>query len=402
MTNELIIKADRIITGDGRTVLDAAVYIADGKIAELGELAVLQAAHPAAALKEYPGGTILPGLIDMHVHVGYWFSKSDAADYNDFLIALMAADYCKTAFSKGVTTMRDVSSVKNLCATLNKARKRGFIEIPRLIFVDAALCFTGGHGWELKDAVIEVNGPWEVRAAIRDNIKRGAQWLKVMSSHRSHIPEFTQEELDAAVDEAHRVGKKLAVHAGTRPAIQMCIDAGFDTIEHGTYLTVEQAQQMAKNGQVWCPTIAAYTMSYEVLLGMMEQEGMTNRVSQLFVEHHDYFRDAAMAYKQNFYDLYKTGVKIVVGTDLVYENAPVTAVAAEMKYMAEYGMPLLEVIQAATKNAAEVLGINTGEIAVGKEADVLVVAGNPAADIAALTNVVEVFYGGKSVYAKSG
>jgi imidazolonepropionase-like amidohydrolase len=366
---------------------------------EIDELATLKAKYPDSPVKEYKGASIMPGLIDMHVHVGYWKSQIDAHTYNDYKIAYFAADALRKIFSKGVTTVRDLGSPKNLSVSIIHAAKSGFLEVPRIIPSDVPLCMTGGHshegnGWE-------VNGPWEIRAAIRDLIKRGAQWIKMMDSHRSDTPEFTQEELDAAVDECHRVDKKTMVHAGTQPAIQMCIDAGFDTIEHATYLTVDQARQMAEKGIVWTPTITAYTQTFEHIMNNLNNEGV-DVVTRRFINQRAYFENAAATYKENFRKLYETGVKIVTGTDLVYYKAPVTPVAVEMKYMVEYGMPAIEAIRSATKTAAETLAIDDiGEIAVGRIADILVVAGNPVQDIDAMENVTEVYQSGKSVYCAS-
>ena len=395
----MILAADRIITGDGKTVLEGmAIFLEGNKIAAIGSLASLRAAHPEAEVREYPNATIVPGFIDMHVHIGYVHNSAENMSYNDYMAAYLAADYAAAAFSQGVTTMRDVSSPKNLCASLVAADKKGFIRVPRIIHTDAALCFTGGHGWE---SSVEVDGPWQVRSAIRDALKRGADWIKIMASHRSDTPEYTQEELDAAADEAHRVGRKLAIHAGTQPSIQMAIDAGYDTIEHGTFLTVEQALQMKAKGLVWCPTIVAYTWTNNrIERSLAENNG--GLVQAAFTEHHAYFQKAAYTYRDHFEELYKTGVKIVVGTDVVYTDREVTPVAAEMQFMVQYGMPVLEAIQAATKTAAETLGLaeRIGEIAVGKEADIAILAGDPVQDAKALEAVQAVFYGGQPVYCK--
>ncbi|MCL2497098.1 MAG: amidohydrolase family protein [Symbiobacteriaceae bacterium] len=393
----MIIMSDRLITGDGKTVLtNQAVYIAEGKISEIGEPATLQAKYPQAEVKSYPGCTLLPGFIDMHVHIGYVWDSPATASYNDFMLAYYSAAYAQQAFAQGVTTMRDVSSKKNLCAAMQQAAQAGFINIPRIIHTDTALCFTGGHGWSHS---VEVNGPWQVRSAIRDAIKRGADWLKLMASHRSDHPEYTQEELDAAVDECHRLGKKVAVHAGTQPSIQMCIDAGFDTIEHGTWLTVEQARTMQAKGLVWVPTIVAYSWTHRRIQQSLQEQGVTTG----FSEHSSYFARATQTYRDNFQALYETGVKIVTGTDVVYAGREVTPVAAEMQYFAAYGMPMLEVIQAATKTGAEVLGLDNsiGEIAPGKQADLVILEGNPLQDPQALEAVKLVLYGGKTVYDKS-
>ena len=397
----MILSAKRIITGDGKTVLDGkAVCVVGDEIKEIGELNALKQKYPNDEVKEYSDATIMPGLIDMHVHIGFWMSHTDAATLNNFKLAYFALDYAKEAFSKGVTTIRDVSSYKDLCVSMNYAKKMGYIKIPRIFTTDNALCFTGGHAWR---SATEVDGPWAVRAAIRDNIKRGAHWVKIMASHRTDTPEYTQEELNAAVDEAHRVDKKIAVHAGTQPSIQMAIDAGFDTIEHGTYLTVDQAKQMKDKGIVWCPTIAAYTRTHERIVATADNPDL-DPAGRAFIEEQKYFRDAAMAYVDNFKKLYETGVKIVAGTDIVFNNAPATPMVWEMEYMAKYGMPNLEVIRASTLSGAETLDIAhmTGEIAVGKQADILVVDGNPAENISDVEKVKEVFYGGESMYKCCG
>jgi len=168
----MILAAERVITGDGKTVIDnGAVYVVDGKITDVGEASKLREKYLGEEVKEYPGATILPGLIDMHVHAAFWRSHSDAPYFNDFKIAYFAADYAKRALASGVTTFRDVSSPQNLCVSLNYAVSQGYLIAPRIITTDSALCFTGGHGWI---SSIEVDGPWAIRAAIRDNIKRGA------------------------------------------------------------------------------------------------------------------------------------------------------------------------------------------------------------------------------------
>ena len=393
----MIIRAERIITGDGVTVLDnTAIFLSEGIIQEIADLDSLKAKYPDAQVKDYPGSTLMPGFIDMHVHIGYIYGDTEMADYNDFMLAYYSADYAKAAFTQGVTTMRDVSSAKDLCFSMVRAAGKGYIDIPRIIHTDNSINFTGGHAWSHG---VEVDGPWAVRAAIRDAIKRGADWIKIMSSHRSDTPEFTQEELDAAVDECHRVGRKVAVHAGTQPSIQMCIDAGFDTIEHGTWLTVEQAKQMKEKGIAWCPTIVAYTWTAERIEKAMSDSGTAVQAS--FTQHHKYFRNAANTYQETFKSLIETGVKVVAGTDVVYTNRPVTPIAAEMKYFIAYGMSVLQAIHSTTKLCAEVLDMDDiiGEIAVGKQADIVIVSGNPLEDVESLEKVKEVYFSGKSVYS---
>ena len=255
----MILRAKYLITGDGRTCLqDQAVYLdKEGKIGWIGDAAEAAGRYPEEMVKDYGEATILPGLFDMHVHFGYYYSQPDLDNYDDYMVAYYALEQAKQSLRFGITTVRDLSCPPNLMKQLRLAGQKGYVTVPRIIHADAGICMTGGHGHQ--DGVEEADSPWGVRAAIRRQLRAGADWVKILTSNRGDIPEFTQEELDAAVDEAHRQGVKIAVHSGTQPSIQMCIDAGFDTIEHGTFLTEVQARQMAKKGIAWTPTITGYT-----------------------------------------------------------------------------------------------------------------------------------------------
>lgn len=252
-----------VLTGDGKThLMDGAVVVnAEGVIQDVGLKAEMTAKYPSEEVKDYGDVTLLPGLCDMHVHFGYYYSQPDQGAFDDFMIAYYAQEQAKLALSLGITTVRDLSSPHNLCKQLQLAGEKGWVKVPRIIHSDAGMCMTGGHGYD--DGIEQVDGEWEIRKEIRKQLRDGADWVKILTSGRVSFPEFTQEELNAAVDESHRVGVKCAVHAGLQPALQMAIDAGFDTIEHGTFLTYEQVQQMAANGQAWVPTMTAYTVLYE-------------------------------------------------------------------------------------------------------------------------------------------
>lgn len=256
---------------------------------------------------------------------------------------------------------------------------------------------TGGHGHD--DGVEEADGPWQVRAAIRRQLRAGADWIKLLTSNRGDIPEFTQEELDAAVDECHRQGVKTAVHAGTQPSIQMCIDAGFDTIEHGTFLTREQAIQMARKGIAWTPTIMAYTFLDEYCRKLVGDGDLSNPIAARAAKDRAFFGPAAAAYREHFKELYDTGVTVLAGTDMVLYEAPPLPLHQELGYMVQYGITPLQAIQTATENPAKVLGLaeETGSLRPGLAADLLVVRGNAAADITALDQVERVYLAGQVV-----
>ncbi|GED68185.1 Xaa-Pro dipeptidase [Brevibacillus reuszeri] len=397
--------ADRVIIGDGEQIIDQGAVVVDeqGKIVSIGLQGELLHIFPQAEVIRYDGCTILPGLIDLHVHIGYWWSKPDVAQYNDGMIALMAAKNLQEALSLGVTTIRDVAGPDGLCRTLKTAWKKKYITSPRIFDVNQGIIMTGGHGWQLKGGMREANGPWEVRTAIREQVKAGADWIKLMTSDRTPTPEFTQEELDAAVDESHRLGKPCCVHASLQPAIQMAIDAGFDTIEHATFMTVEQAKQMAKKDIVWVPTMITFFQIANYCRKSLEQAQKT----ESFVHEHlkqqaVFFIESQKAYSENFARLMETGVKIATGTDIVLEGFPITPVADEIGLMVELGMKPIKAIQAGTQNAAEVLGQGQrfGTLQPGCHADLIVVKGNPLDDITALKSVMEVFQEGVSVFSK--
>lgn len=399
----MIICTKYLITGDGKTVLEDKAVLTDeqGKIKKISTKEDLIANFPNEEVKDFGNATLLPGLCDMHVHLGYYFSQPDTFNYNDQLITMFAVQHAQSAFERGITSVRDMTSARKLCSTMKLAAEKGYLVLPRITHVDNGMCMTGGHGYD--DDIAQVDGPWEIRKEIRRQVRDGAEWVKVLTTHRSHIPEFTQEELDAAVDECHRRGIKCGVHAGTHPGIQMCIDAGFDTIEHGTFLTLEQAEQMAKNGQAWTPTIMAYTYLYEVCKETLEKykdSPANDIVMQKELANYEYFEPAYKAYRDNFKKLYDTGITVLAGTDMVMYGSPLLPLNRELQYMVEYGITPVQAIQTATENPAKVLGVSElrGLVKEGLDADLLVVEGNLSEDITCINNVKFVTLGGKKVF----
>ena len=397
----MILMADHLLTGDGATHrADAALRLDEkGRIAWIGSRREAAERWPQEEKKDYGEATMLPGLFDMHVHFGYYYSQPDLAEFDDFMIAYYALAQAKASLSLGITTIRDLSSPHGLLKRLRQAGEKGYVTVPRIIHADAGICMTGGHGHQ--DGIEEADGPWAVRAAIRRQCRDGADWVKLLTSNRADIPEFTQEELDAAVDECHRRGYKTAVHAGTQPSIQMCIDAGFDTIEHGTFMTVEQGRQMAEKGIAWVPTITAYTYLYEQTKKLIEEGGNTdNPIAARAIRDQAFFEPAYKAYRDNFKAIYDTGVTVLAGSDMVLYGAPPLPIHQELGYMVEYGITPLEAVRTATVNAAAVLGIGkeTGCLKEGLAGDILAVKGDVSQNIRALDDVLEVFLGGRSVH----
>ncbi|MDD6212338.1 MAG: amidohydrolase family protein [Clostridiales bacterium] len=395
----MILCAATMVTGDGSTVLhNAALRVEGTRITEVGSAEKLRQAYPADEVIDYGEATILPGLMDMHVHFGYYYSQPDIYEYNDFMIAYYAQEQAKKALELGITTVRDVSSPSGLLQNMRKAAQKGYIEAPRIIHTDTGICMTGGHGHD--DGIVEADGEWEIRKEIRKQLRDGADWVKILTSNRESMPEYTQEELNAAVDESHRRHAKVAVHAGLQPAIQMCIDAGFDTIEHGTFLTEDQVKQMAANGQAWVPTITAYTVLYEYCKEQVEKGvDKTNRIAAKAMRDIAFFEPAYWAYRNNFKKFYDTGVTVLAGTDMVLYGAPVLPLARELSLMVEYGITPVQAIATATGNPARVLDLEdtVGTLKAGLEADLMIVQGNAAEDIGALNHIADVYQAGKRV-----
>ena len=192
----MIISTKYLITGDGKTVLtDKAVYVGeDGKIGKIAPKEELLKEFPQEEVKEYGDATLLPGLMDMHAHLAYGYSQPDSFNYGPQLIMLYALQHAQSAFERGITTVRDMSSAHGVCKNLKLAEKKGFVVIPRIVHTDTGICMTGGHAWE---EVEEMDGPWAIRKEIRKQVRDGAEWVKILTTNREPYPEFTQEELDA-------------------------------------------------------------------------------------------------------------------------------------------------------------------------------------------------------------
>ena len=376
----MILTANKIITGDGVSVFNKyGILIRNGIISSVAPINTLKKIYPQEQVHDYGQATILPGLIDMHLHVGFWWRQHDTGLISNFEIALIGLKQAQDAFSAGVTTIRDVSSPNHLTQTLLDYGARGYFHIPRIFHSNTGLCITGGHGYYFYGGTVEVDGIDQIVKAIRKQKKAGATWIKLMLNHANeNICEFSHQELSAAVESAHYLGLHVAVHAATPKAIEAAINAGVDTIEHANYLTVEQAIRMKNKGIAWCPTV----FSHETF----PQTAATVELRTV--------------QEQHLSELINTGVVIITGTDMIKETDPAAPVSREIHSLVKYGMSPLDAIKAATQNGATVLGISDqiGLLKEGYIADILIVDGDPLQDITALQQVKEVFQAGLSVY----
>lgn len=390
----MIVTADRVITGDGVTVIENGSVVLEGqKILAVGPTAQLKERYPGEEETVYEGCTLMPGMIDLHTHIGYYYGRPQEREFeeNPMLHAYFVQKRMEETLKAGVTTIRDVSSANGIGVTLKKAASYGYIKAPRILTSLQGICMTGGHGYNMKGAVIEADGVEEVRKAVRRDIRDGADCIKILTSEAYRGEEFSKEEIQAAVKEAHRFGKRIAAHAGYGTSIGDCIDAGCDTIEHGTHLTVMQAEQMKAADQTWVPTIYVFNAAYNAVC----QAGCED---ELLNDNRAYLKDTVDTYRENFETLYRTGVRVATGTDTDCLNVDeASPVAGECAFFVEYGMPPVRAIECATANGAYALGLGDtlGQLKENYTADMIAVKGNPAEDITALCHVEAVYQAGR-------
>jgi imidazolonepropionase-like amidohydrolase len=395
------LRAARLIDGRGGNVVAPAVIVVRGnKIESIG------GAVPAGMqVIDLGDVTLLPGLIDAHVHT---LLQGDITsdDYDNQLFkeslayrALRGSKAVKIALNNGFTTVRDVETEGAMYTDvdLKHAINNGIIDGPRMVVSTRAMSVTGGYGPSGYSPEVThpmgvqiVDGVDQARKAVREQIAHGADWIKVYADRSyfvakdgtlSSTPTFTAEEMKAIVDEAHRLRHKVAAHAMARPGIENALNAGVDSIEHGIAIPDDLIDMMVAKGTYLCPTL---TVTEYVAAG---RGGIWLKIPA-------YHRDS-------FARALKRGVKIAFGTDAGGFDWSAINEAKEFEYETKFGMTPMQAIQTATRNAADLLDMSDriGTIEAGKLADIVAVPGNPLNDITAMERVAFVMKDGM-VYKK--
>lgn len=386
-----------LIDGRGdRPAEQVGIWVEAGRIK-----AVLQpgdAIPDGAKVIDLTGYTVLPGLIDMHVHIDYWYSQPNVMEYmeGDGLAACLAARNLRSTLEKGITTLRDVSS--GLGLQLRRAVELGFVPGSRLFTAAKGICMTGGHGWDMAKGVRQADGPEDVRKAVREQVRAGADLIKILTSHRTETPEYRQEELDAGVDEAHRLGYRVACHAAIMPAAKMAVLAGVDTLEHGTHLTDEVRELMAERGTYLIPTMIAYhSMGVAARQAMADPLGSGDYRRNMLAKHAEWWIKTDEMLESQFRKAAAAGLKIAVGTDIVIPDVEFSPLHSELEMMVRFGYSEMNTICAATRVAADALGQSAklGTLEPGKLADFVAVQGDPLQDISRLRDVKLVVKAGR-------
>jgi len=400
-----LIHAGRLFDGQSASLRTAVTVVVDGdRITGVSD--GFAAAGPGDTVVDLRGATLLPGFIDLHVHLT--IQQSGAAGYAEgfFLnpadVALRATTYARKTLDAGFTTVRDCGAGEKLNIALRDAAEKGWIASPRIVAA-GAISTTGGHGDPTNGLALELqhlldggrtgvaNGPDGLRAAVRQRYKDGADFVKIAATggvlslaKSGQAPLFTEEELRAVVETARDYGMKVAAHAHGSEGMLRAVRAGVHTIEHGTFMTDEIMAAMKERGTVYVPTISAGRFVAE----KAKIEGYFPAL----------VRPKAAAIgpqiQETFAKALEAGVKVAFGTD--QGVAPHGDNALEFAYMVEAGMSPAAALRSATFDAARVLGLDAelGTIEPGKLADLVAVPGDPVADIRATTKVSFVMKGG--------
>jgi imidazolonepropionase-like amidohydrolase len=386
-------RAARLFDGVSEQVVeDGAVVVENGLIASVGEARALP---PGVEFVDLGDVTLLPGLIDAHVHL-VWSASAEPHEVVEresrALTVLRCAANAALHLGAGVTSVRDVGATDGLSIDIARAVELGLIPGPRVVAAGRAIAMTGGHGWFIGR---EADGVEAVRHAVRSELKAGAECIKLMASggvyghaEEPGSPQLTVEELRAGVAEAHKAGRKVAAHAYSAEAINNALSAGVDSIEHGSFLDRATAERMREQGTYLVPTLSVY-------------QAMSDRGPELGSP--DYIQrktaEVLMASREAFRLALETGVPLAAGTDCGAPGHPHGTLPEELRLMVEAGATPLEALRCGTSAAAVVLGLaeEVGTLEPGKKADLLAVGGDPLRDVGALRDIRLVLRDGSEV-----
>jgi imidazolonepropionase-like amidohydrolase len=374
MMKSLTIRSARVVDGTGRTIDRATVVIRGDRIAAVGPDRDLSLSRGTTKI-DGRGLTLLPGLIDCHVHLCLG-AEPDVVDAinkeTSALTLLKSGRAARQTLEAGFTTVRDVGSRDHSIFTLQEAIGRGLVPGPRIVAAGLAICMVGGHARFIGQ---EVEGVQQVRAVVRAQIAAGASVIKVIASGGVLTPgtspdqaQMTVEELQAAVEEAQRAGRKVAAHAHGSSGMKNAVRAGVHSIEHATLMDQEAAAMMKEQGVFMVPTLSALATTAACRPGCGVPESALDKAKAMTKRHAVSFKNAL-----------RDGIQIAMGTDAGTPFNFHGENAQELERMVAFGMSPMQAILSSTSAAARLIGIQdqVGTIEKGKLADLLLFEGNP-------------------------
>ncbi|MFJ8107961.1 amidohydrolase family protein [Streptomyces sp. NPDC096132] len=387
----MLITAGRVLVGSGTYLDDGAVLIEGDSIAAVGPRAqITNQADPDAEHLAFPAGTVVPGLIDAHVHLAFDGGADPVATLHESSDEILLADMRHRAeqlLLSGVTTARDLGDRNGLALRLDEEIARGSTPGPHIVSAGTPATPPGGHCHFLGG---EVSGVAEVRDLVRRNVAAGAGVIKAMvtgggltkDGPKSWQSQFSPEELQALVDEAHQAGLPVAAHAHGTDGITAAVEAGVDTIEHCTWMTddgfdlrQDVLKQIIDRDIAVCPAVSPHWQMLPRFFGEERAAAMFDLVRQMA----------------------EAGAKLIAGTDAGVQRAGFDGLVPALSFYAHLGLPNSRILDMATIEAADALGVGetTGRIAPGFRADLLVIDGDPLADLGALKTVRGVVAAGR-------
>lgn len=398
----LLVRAARLLDGTGAPVLDApTVVVHRGLIHGVYAGRGPTGAWPAdAPVLDLAGHTLLPGLIDAHVHLvlpGDGTPFETTVRESDEVLVTIAVRNAQAALRAGITTLRDCGGMRDTTLALRRAQRLGYATLPRLHLCRCPMTVTGGHCWYFGG---EADG---VRRMVRALAKSGVDYIKIMGSgggtlgtHASR-PSYTVEELRAAVDEAHRLNRRVGIHCTCAAAIRNAVAAGADHIEHALFITNEDGHQrfepdvadaVARAAAV-TSTLCVGSYLIDALAGNEDASPADRALLDRWRRTHDANLDNARRMRQ-------AGVRYVAGTDAGWRFTPFDGLVTELELLCQAGMSRGEAIVAATSAAAAAIGIahETGALREGLQADMIAVPGDPLTELAVLRRPAMVMVGG--------
>ena len=411
MSQKRVLKADRAFTATGADpIAQAAVVLTDDRITFVGPAAELNQSHlDGAIVEEFPGHTLMPGLLDGHTHLSFTAGRhheevvDEISRETDMQQVLRTAANAQKCLRAGLTTVRDLGGRRDVVPTVRDAINRGRIAGPRILSCNVPITVTGGHihfvGWE-------ANEEWELRKAVRTLIKEGADVIKICASGGNMTAEsnplmvqYSAQQLRVVVAEAHKLGTPVAAHAIPADSIRNCIEAGIDSIEHCVWLGADggydydataMATAVAKDLTVSI-TLAGVFRGYLADMPLSdEMRAAMNIQGPLEDERVEQFRK-----------IWQSGVNLIISSDAGVRYTPFDDYYISLRCAVELlGIPAKDVLLMATRNPAKGLGVldERGTLEAGKVADVIAVDGDPIADIKAMANVKLTIVGGKVVF----